>query len=401
MANQPLGARPRHSRYDVVIVGGAAVGSAVAWFLSENPDFAGRVLVVERDPAYTYASTALSASCIRHQYSNAINVRMSHFGTEFVRRFREIVGGDAPEITLHEFGYLFLAPEDKAYILRDNHAVQRECGAATELLSRDEVQARFPFFQLEDISLASFNPVGEGWFDGYTMMQALRAKARENGVEYVTNEVVDIARDGNRVATVRLVTGETISCGATVNAAGPRAAEIARSAGLVIPVEARKRCLFVFDCQMPLGMTMPLTIDPSGIHCRSEGSYFLAGTVPKPDAAVAYDDFDVHYSEFEDEIWPTLAYRVPQFEAIKLVNAWAGHYAYNVLDQNAIIGPHHEVANFIFANGFSGHGLQQSPAVGRGVSELITYGEYRSLDLSELGYERVVSNTPFREQAII
>jgi len=402
MTISPLVAEPRHSSYDVVIVGGAAVGSSTAWWLSANPDFSGRVLVVERDANYTQASTALSASCIRHQYSNPINVKVSMFGSDFVQNFREQLGGDPeiPDIELKEFGYLYLAKESGTQVLRESHAVQAECGAATQLLTPEELAQRFPFYNLDDIVLGSYNNVGEGWFDGYTMMQWFRQKAREQGVEYVTNEVVDMTTEGDRVTHVTLASGEQIACGTVVNASGPRAARTAAMAGLEIPIEPRKRTLFVFDCREPLGQTMPLTIDPTGVHCRSEGQFYLCGTVPTPDAGVDYDDFETAHDEF-DEVWPILANRVPAFEAIKLVRAWAGHYAYNLLDQNAVIGRHPDVENFVFANGFSGHGLQQSPAMGRGVSELIAHGSFRTLDLSELSYERIVTNTPFLEKAII
>jgi glycine/D-amino acid oxidase-like deaminating enzyme len=216
-----------------------------------------------------------------------------------------------------------------------------------------------------------------------------------------------ISREGNRVTGVTLASGDSIGCGTVVNASGPRAALTARMAGLDIPVEPRKRSLFVFDCaQTPEGSAtvnggkLPLMIDPSGSFCRPEGSMFLAGTVPDEDPAADWDDFEPRHEEFE-RIWIDLATRSPNFEAIKLKNFWAGHYAFNTLDHNVIVGPHTDVRNFIFANGFSGHGLQQSPAIGRGVSELITYGGFRSLDLSQLGYERIVTGTPFLEKAVI
>ncbi len=396
-------ATPEHRAYDVVIVGGAIMGSAAAWFLSANADFQGRVLVVERDPNYAQAASALSASCIRHQFSNAINVRMSMFGTGFIRSFREALGGDPeiPEITLEETGYLFLATAAGAPVLRENHGMQAACGAATVLMTPDEIAARFPFYNLDGIELGSFNPVGEGWFDGFTMMQWWRRKARENGVEYVVGEVVAMTRKGSRVESVRLAGGATVACGTVVNASGPYGGRTARMAGLHLPVEPRKRCLFVFDCRTALGQPLPLTIDPLGVHCRSEGAFFLCGTVPKDDSAPAHDDFEVDYSEFEDEVWPVIANRVPAFEAIKLVRAWVGHYDYNTLDQNGVVGPHPELDNFLFANGFSGHGLQHAAAVGRAVSELVAYGGYRTLDLSELAYDRVLTGTPFRERAII
>jgi glycine/D-amino acid oxidase-like deaminating enzyme len=398
-----MAATPRHAVYDVVIIGGAMVGSACAWFLAADPDFRGRVLVVERDPALTRASSALSASCIRHQFSNAVNVAMSMFGTEYIRTFRDRLGGDPeiPEITLKEIGYLFLATEAGVPILRANQAVQAACGAATELLTPAEIAARFPVYNLEDIALGSFNPRGEGWFDGLTMLQWWRAKARERGVEYVRGEATAIARRGSRIESVTLASGETVACGALVNAAGPNAGRVAALAGIHLPVEPRKRCLFVFDCRTPLGQPLPLTIDPSGVHCRSEGAFYLAGTVPEVDGPADPDDFEVAYAEFEEMIWPALAHRIPAFEAIKLNRAWAGHYDYNALDQNAVIGPHPEVGNFLFANGFSGHGLQQAPATGRAIAELVVHGSYRTLDLSELGYARIAAGRPFLEQAII
>jgi len=142
-------------------------------------------------------------------------------------------------------------------------------------------------------------------------------------------------------------------------------------------------------------------VDPSGIHVRTDGRYYMCGGPPDHDPAVAFDDFAMDHSIWEEKLWPALAARIPAFESIKGINSWVGHYAFNTLDQNAIFGPHPEVDNFIFVNGFSGHGFQQSPAMGRGVSEIIAYGEFRGLDLSALSYERVLDNRPFLEKAVI
>ena len=186
-----------------------------------------------------------------------------------------------------------------------------------------------------------------------------------------------------------------------MNASGPRAAVTARMAGLDLPVEPRKRYTVVFDAAEPLGRALPLTIDPTGVHVRSDGGVYVAGSTPEIDPAVAFDDFGMDSDVWEEQIWPVLAHRIPAFERAKVLRQWAGHYAHNTLDHNAVIGPHTEVGNFIFINGFSGHGVQQSPAMGRGVSELITYGEYRTLDLTPLGYDRVARGEPFLETAII
>ncbi|RZF24117.1 FAD-binding oxidoreductase [Paraburkholderia sp. UYCP14C] len=389
--------------YDAVIVGGAVVGSATAYFLAQNPDFKGSVLVVERDWTYAQSATALSSASIRHQFSNPLNIKISQFGTEFIRNFHELVAvdGEAPELGFKENGYLYLGDEKGAPMFERNYATQRENGADVVLLDPDQLKTRFPWLNTDGLVNGVYGQSGEGWFDSYGLLQGMRKKARSLGIEYIENEVVGVVREGARITGVTLKSGETIGCGVMVNAAGTRGPAMARLAGLDIPVEPRKRCLFVFNCRTPLQGVVPLTIDTTGIFFRPEGQYYLTGCYPEPDPLADVNDFDVIHSEFEEVIWPALAERVPAFEAIKVVNSWAGHYDFCMLDHNAVVGPHPEVSNFLFANGFSGHGLQQSPAVGRGLSELITYGSYRSLDLSPLGYERVVRNEPFLEEGVI
>lgn len=400
------------SHHDVVIVGGAVIGSAVAYFLAANPDFDGSILVIERDPSYRTASTSLSSSSIRVQFSNPVNVRISQFGSAFIRDFAatmQVAGEAPPDLNFHQGGYLFLAnTPEQVRVLEENHAVQRACGADVVLWDREALSRAFPHLNVEDILLASYGRSGEGWFDNTGLMSGFRARARELGAEYLTDEVAGITREGDRVTGVRLKSGAGIGAGVIVNASGPRAGLTARMAGIALPVEPRKRTLFVVDCaRSPEGSAtvnngrLPLMIDPSGVFCRPEGRFFLAGCAPVADPAVDWDDFEPRYEEFEEIIWPALAGRSPGFEALKVVNQWAGHYDFNTLDHNLIVGRHPQVTNFIFANGFSGHGLQQAPAAGRGVSELITYGGFRTLDLSEVGYERIVENRPFLEKAVI
>lgn len=397
---------PVNSSYDVVIVGGAMYGSSVSWWLADNPDFDGSILVVERDPSYEFCSTSHTNSCIRQQFSNEINVRVSQFGAEFVKNFREFMGNDprVPQPVLQSYGYMYMADnEEFAGILKENQQIQAACGAGTKHLTADEIAAAYPFYNLDDIVGANHNLVDEGYFDGATLFDWWKRSAREKGVEYIANEVVAMARNeaGTRVEGVTLKSGEVVSCGTVVNASGPRAVLTSRMAGIEIPVEPRKRYTFIFAAENPLDRDLPLTIDPSGVHMRTDGQFYLAGCPPNEDPAVDYDDFVEDHSIWEEKAWPAIANRIPQFEAIKLVNSWAGHYAFNTLDQNAILGRHTEVENFIFVNGFSGHGFQQSPAMGRGTSELITYGEYRTLDLSPFNYDRIERNEAFVEKAVI
>jgi len=402
---------PKDNSYDVVIVGGAMYGSSVAWFTASNPDFDGRILVVERDPTYEFTSTAHTNSCMRQQFSREINVRVSQFAADFVQNFREHFGGDerVPNIPIQSYGYMYLADNaDFNEVLVESQKIQAECGAGTKHMTREEIARDYPFYNLEDIVGANHNLIDEGYFDGGTVFDWWRRSARERGVEHIHNEVVAMTKNaaGTRVESVTLKSGEIISCGKVVNASGPRAVLTSRMAGIEIPVEPRKRYTFIFSAEKPLERDLPLTIDPTGAHMRSDTkTTYLAGCPPTiaghDDPAVDYDDFEQDHSIWEEYMWPIIANRIPQFEAIRLTNSWAGHYAFNTFDQNAILGPHTTVENFLFVNGFSGHGFQQSPAMGRGTSELITYGEYRSLDLSPFNYERIEKGEPFVEKAVI
>ncbi|MEM9583539.1 MAG: FAD-binding oxidoreductase [Pseudomonadota bacterium] len=396
---------PSKTSYDVVIVGGAIYGSSVAWWLSRNPDFDGSILVVERDPTYEFASTSHTNSCIRQQFSNAVNIQISQFGAEFIHGFKDFMGvEDAPEIALHSYGYMYLADNEAfAANLQAQQKTQASLGAGTKYMTRAEIAAAYPFYNLEDIIGGNHNLINEGYFDGGTIFDWWKRRAKAQGVEYIHNEVIAMTRNasGTRVESVTLSTGEVIACSTSVNCSGPRAVLTSRMVGIEVPIEPRKRYTFIFDAETPLDRGLPLTIDPSGVHMRSDGQYYLAGCPPDEDPAVEYTDFVEDHTIWQQKAWPAIATRVPAFEAVKLINSWVGHYAYNTLDQNAVIGPHTEVENFIFVNGFSGHGLQQSPALGRGVAEWIAYGEYRSIDLTAFGFGRIESQTAFLEKAVI
>jgi len=395
---------PKRQSYDVVIIGGAMLGSSVAWFLSDNAVFDGRVLVVEKDPTYEFSSTAHTNSCMRQQFSSELNIKISQFAADFVTNMRSYMGGDdrVPDILIQSYGYMYLA-DDEAFAdtLRKSQKVQQTCGAGTQYMSAAEIKRDYPFYNVDDIIGGNHNLVNEGYFDGNTLFDWWKRQARERGAEYISNEVVDINLDDQQVTGVTLKSDEVINCGYVVNCTGPRAGITAKMAGIDLPVEPRKRYTFIFDAAKPLDRDLPLTIDPSGIHMRTDGTYYMAGCAPDDDMAVEPTDFVQDHSIWETKVWPVLAHRVPQFETIKLINSWAGHYAYNRFDQNAVVGPHPEITNFIFCNGFSGHGFQQSPAVGRGIAEYIAYEEYRSLNLLPFAYDRIQKNEPFVESAVI
>jgi FAD-dependent oxidoreductase domain-containing protein 1 len=329
-------------------------------------------------------------------------VAISLYGIEFLRTIGErlAVEGDKPDIGLKEGGYLFLATAGGRAILEQNHQVQVGHGADILFLEPDELVRLFPWLQVEDLAAGSWGRTGEGWFDGYGLMQAFRRKARSLGVAYRSAAVVGFGTDGGRITTVRLDDGTEVGCGAVVNAAGGGGAAIARAAGVEIPVRNKKRMIFSFDCKDPVPHC-PLMIDPSGVYVRPEGRGFICGSSPPVEQDPDAEDFEVDYGFFEDVIWPTLAHRVPAFEQIRPGRAWAGHYDMNQFDHNAFVGRAPGLDNFYLANGFSGHGLQQAPAVGRGLSELIVSGRFRTLDLTPLSFDRLLANRPLVERNVV
>ncbi len=406
---------PRY--FDVVIVGGGVIGSSIAYFLADEAAFTGTIAVVEKDPTYVDSSTARSVGGIRQQFSTPENIEISRFGAAFFKSVPErlAVRDTRPDISFREHGYLLLATADGRVILEQNHALQRAHGAEVVLLSPSELELRFPWLNTGDLAAACLGIEGEGWIDPFSLLMALKHRAQALGVSYVTGEVTAVTMSGRRVSGVRLADGRSIAAGYLVDAAGPRAAEIAKMAGIDdCPVCPRKRLVFTFECRRqqvakahpgaihpPAEHHCPLVVDPSGLYFRPEGDKFICGLSPSAGRDPDCLDFRIEPRVFEEALWPALAHRVPAFDTLEEGTAWAGHYAVNVVDRNAIVGPHPEIERFYFANGFSGHGLQQSPAVGRAVSELIAFGSYRTLDLSRFGYQRFASGRLVEEHNVI
>jgi glycine/D-amino acid oxidase-like deaminating enzyme len=369
----------------VAIVGAGVVGASVAYWLTRI-DPSAQVLLVERDRTFARASSALSASSIRQQFSSPVNIRMSLFGVQFLRELG---------IAFNESGYLYLGAAQR---LREHHEIQKYYGADVALLQPAELAARFPWLNVSDIELGSLGLSGEGWFDGSALHMELLRRARAQGARLIDGEAVGFQRKNSRVEAVLLSDGSRIPCAHAVNAAGPWARPLAATAGIELPVHARRRTVFVLSCPTALP-GCPLLIDPSGFWLRPDGEFLIAGTTPRPDA----DDLPLepNLGEFDEELWTRMAHRVPAFEALRVERAWAGYYEMNLFDHNAILGAHPALANLWFANGFSGHGMQHAAAAGRGVAELILRGRYETLDLSALGFRRVLEGEPLREANVI
>jgi len=387
---------------DVVIVGGAVMGSSAAYWLTRMQPGV-RVVVVERDPSFVQAATALSVASIRQQFSTGVNVAISAFGIGFIRDFQASLGVDVGigSLGLRENGYLFLGHSTEAPgMMAELAALQHGYGAATQVWTPDQIKARFPWLEVEDLTAGSFGPRDEGWFDNMGLLAGFRMAAKLQGAVFLTDEVVGVTMDAGRVAGVQLAQGGALACGALINAAGTRASVVAQMAGLDLPVEPRKRTVFVIDAPNARHPEAPLLVD-AGFYLRPEGNHWITATVPQDDCVCDAKDFDPDLHLFEDVIWQQLYARAPGFDAVKVVRHWVGHYDYNTLDQNALLGPHPMVPNFYCMNGLSGHGLQQSPAIGRGLAEHVLSGGWQSLDLSDLSVERVVTGTPFLERAVV
>ncbi len=388
--------------FDIVIIGGGVIGASIAYFLSKEAAAGKTIAVIERDPTYQVGSTARSAGGIRQQFSTPENIRISRFAADFLRDITNHLStdGDPVDVGFQEKGYLFLAQDHQIPVLYNNHQVQAQEDVSVQLLDPDDLARAYPWMTVSDLAGGSAGQEGEGWLDAYGLNQAFRKKAISQGVTFLKDEAFGLVTSGKSVKAVLLKEGGRIACGTLINAAGVMAATVAEWAGIDLAVRSRKRFVYSFSCRTPVE-NCPLIIDPSGVYFRPEGHQFITGCSPDPSNDPDCLDFEIDYSWFEEHIWPILAHRVPAFEAIKLENAWAGHYAYNLLDQNAVLGPHPEITNFIFANGFSGHGLQQAPAVGRAISEIALTGGYQTLDLSRFSYERMITRSPLAEINVV
>ncbi|HTN98017.1 MAG TPA: FAD-binding oxidoreductase [Nordella sp.] len=387
--------------YDVVIVGGGIVGSSAAYFLKKQ-GFTGSIALIERDTSYAQCCTARSCGGIRQQFSTPENIQLSRFGLDVLRNLKSEFGPEA-DVGFREQGYLILSSEAGRAILEENHAVQIANGADNVLLDAEGLARQFPWLVTDGLALGCFGKSGEGWLDPYSLMSLFRKAAAAKGVAIIAGEVAAVNTIGGKATSVTLADGSEIGCGTLVNAGGTGAGALARMAGIDLPVGPRKRYVYVLDCPGASEALhkAPLTVDISGIYFRPEGQQFICGLSPEEADEPQDLSWDVDYSWFEEHIWERLAGRVPAFEAIKVVNAWVGHYDYNALDQNAVIGPHPALSNFLFANGFSGHGLQQGPGAGNAIAELVIHGGYRSIDLARFGFARIADKAPLFERNVI
>lgn len=388
----------RSSTYDTVIIGGGAMGSSIAYHLSLlSPER--KIAVVERDYCYRQCSSTLSAGGFRQQFSLPENIRLSMFGAEFLKNMNSLKlknGDSLPDIQVHENGYLFLASDAGKDILLSNNETQVNCGVDwMALMNPKELQDKFPWLNIDDIVLGSLGLKNEGFFDPWAYISGLKKLSIDNGVDYISGEVfgasfspvcqgssslnidsldIQLINTHKKTEKISINTKEVVnSSGAwsgillqsMLEAKGLNKPGIAR-----IPVMPRKRCIFTVHCQASSNFltppsSTPLVVDTSGAYFRPEGDKgrFICGISPSesndPDCRTLEDLDSVDHYLFEEKIWPSLATRVPAFEALRVQSSWAGFYEYNTFDHNGIIGFHSEIRNMMICSGFSGHGIQQ------------------------------------------
>jgi glycine/D-amino acid oxidase-like deaminating enzyme len=386
--------------FDILIIGGGIMGSSIAYHLA-NDGFDGRIGVFEKDPTYERSSTVLSVGGIRRQFSTEVNVRICQYSLSFYKEFgdRMMVGGERPEIDFKPRGYLFLGNEKNWPILTKHQVFQKSLGVETQLLNIKETLELIPDLNTEDLVGSSFS-AGDGYMDPHSGLQGFVRKARSLGVEYIHQEVVEILQKGNRLEGVKAKDGAVYCSNSVVNTAGSYAGEVGKMAGVDIPVVPVRRMVYLVKPPRLFEYDLPLVIDTSGVYFLHEtGRQILTGKSRKEEPPGFNYVWDRNY--FQEAIWPSLAHRIPLFDELKVVSGWAGLYEFNQWDSNGIIGEHPGVRGFYMAVGFSGHGFQQAPAVGKALSEWIRLRRYETVDVSPLGYERILEGRKVLEEEVI
>ena len=375
------------------------MGCATAYYLLAT-DKRFKVAIVEMDPTYTYASTTLSLANVRIQFSLKENIQISQYAFQVFEEFEDAmeVDGTKPSITYRREGNLFLVDETGKAAAKDALARQQRLGCRVEWWSGDQIKEHYPIYKTDDFTGGTFGSM-DGYLDAYAVLMGYKTKARSLGAAHINDEVIAVTTAGGRVSGVRLGSGVSLSSRYVVNCAGAWAAKVAQTAGVMLPVKPVKRQVFALDTAVKPEGPLPLTILPSGLYFRTEtGDLILLGKSMAEDP-VGFD-FTWDDKRFTEILWPQLAKFVPAFDTLKLRRGWAGLYAVNTLDGNAILGEWPKLGGFYLANGFSGHGLQQAPAVGRYLSELITKTP-PALDLSAFNPMRILENKSLSESGLV
>ncbi len=371
---------------DIIIIGGGIIGTSIAYHLARKK---ARGVVLLEKGFLGEGSTAKCAGGIRAQFSTEINIRFSLESLNTWNHFQEIMG---TELDFKKVGYLFLAADEEEWaVFQNNSDLQHRFGIPVELLSPQEIQYRWPYLRVDDLKGGTFC-AWDGYAGPYEALSGFTRGARQGGVKiYEQTEVLRILLKGNQVTGVRTLRGD-IASPIVVNAAGPFAGEVGKMAGAEIPVQPFRRQLFFTRPFSHIPDPIPLVIDfHRGWYFRREGAGLLISG-PKDD----FPSFNLNVDyEAMVEVAQNSMHRVPVMEKAEIDRGWAGSYEISP-DNHAILGEFPGLRGFFLANGFSGHGFQHSPAVGKVMAELIL-GEKPGIDISCLSLERFAKGELIRE----
>ena len=379
----------------IVIVGGGIMGSCIAYHLAVA-GAAEDVVVVEPDPTYEFAATPRAVGGVRLQHALRENVAMSLYSDSVYSDFANQVTGGAVQYDpqFYRMGYLYLV-QGSAQVakLQMDADMLESFDIRVHRLDRTALRERYPSFHFNDTDAGTLTP-DDGQIDPNAALMGFRRAAEGRGIQYLRDRVIGLDVSGGLITTARLESGGSLAVDTLVNVANCWAAGICRMVGMPLPVEPRQRQQFFFDMQVPLE-PIPAIRHATGHGMRRLQKGYIAGYTPDHQSAAF--NWDLDHSAFDEVLWPRLAAQSSAFEAIKMKGGWVGHYDMNLLDGNPVVDRFAAVPNFIVAAGFSGHGLQHGPAVGRAVKEMILDGGFRSIDLSRLNYRRIVDNAPLED----
>ena len=392
-------------KFDIAIIGGGIIGSSIAYFLARSGR-AGRVAVIEPDSTYQLAATPQGAGGVRQLFSLSENIQMSHYSGNFYANFPQTmaIDNELAEINFRQQGYLFVVSERGQTQLEANYQLQTDEGVQVELLDKSGLAARFPSLGLDDVAAGAYSPE-DGWLDPNSALQGFRRKAQKLGVSYIESQVINLDADNHAVKYADLENGIRIEADIFINAAGAWATEIAAMVDVHLPIKPFCRLQHYWLCREEIE-PLPLIKDESGLFFRPEGPNYVGGRPSwEIQPGFTFMSKDGHINDYFDDyfervVWGLLRNRLPKFDAIKLERTWAGHYAQNMLDGNMILGAT-TLPNFYVATGFSGHGIMHAPAVGLALSELVLDGQFSTMNLERMSYQRVLDNAPYKEKGII
>jgi FAD-dependent oxidoreductase domain-containing protein 1 len=387
------------STFDVAVIGGGIVGSAVAYFLLREA-LKLSVCVIEPDPTYEFASALRASGGCRAQFTCPENIEMSKFSIDFIKGFETtmVTQGRRAPVDWVEGGYLFIVPPENTSALERNVRKQRAHGCVVDLLTPAELKAKFPSMNVSDLGAGAHTP-HDGWCDPNGLLWGFRRKAVELGATYMQDRFESANVDQTKVKAIVVAGGRRVEATSFVNATGAWAGVVAERFGMKLPVTPMRRFEHYFTAGAPIER-LPYVKDLARLAFRSEGNGFSGGLVDGSEQRGF--NFAVDHDYFQNVVWPAVAHRFPPFEAAKCHRTWSGLYEVNELDGNPVIGAWtNGLPNLYTVAGFSGHGMMHAPAAGRAIAELIVHGNYRTLDLTRLGYERVEAGRPYAEEGIL